>query len=230
MEPLETINAAIAAKAYPPTHEYRVERKAGGGFAFVPTGVLAERVEIIDRVFPAFFATDRDARFLDVGCNKGFFAFHGSQHFGEAVGIDHDDECYRLCQKISQVVSQSAGFPNWWFAPWSFDASAKSDVRHGRKWNRVWIGNGPHYLYRDAGGWEWCGQLAAIVDSGGLVLMEGPISMQCGDMAGFLTPELESTFAWVPFSNAMYRGFKFVASVPSPSYTPDRILHLWERR
>ena len=64
---MEDKQKLIDSLAYPPTHTYILD-------GLQPTGVLAQRLSVLNRLAPDFFT--KKGRFLDVGCNKGFFSLY----------------------------------------------------------------------------------------------------------------------------------------------------------
>ena len=90
---MENKQQLIDALAYPPTHTYVLD-------GLKPTGVLAERFAVLNRLVPDFFTGN--GSFLDVGCNKGFFSLYGSKFFNEVVGIDNTPEFIELCTKLKR--------------------------------------------------------------------------------------------------------------------------------
>ena len=194
---------------YPPTHTYSVDPKR----FLEPSKVLAERERIRREHFPDFFS---GARLLDVGCNKGYYSLVGAASFGEVVGIDPQEKCVELCRQvadqghIANARFQRCGFRDYW---------------DREPFDKIFIGNGPHHLYREIGSHDWVEKLAALSSS--WVLIEGPLTRQCPCIkrAPERYPADFDTF--VP---RMERHFVMHKKVPSCRYTPQRFVVLWERR
>jgi len=191
----------INALAYPPTHTYVLPGTA--------TGVLKERVEAFHKIAPWFWRGG-DHLFLDVGCNKGFFSLQAADSFAGVVGIDPVAGYVDLCRELlPDETFIHAGFRD--YVP-----------RH--QFGRVLIGNGHHYLFREARGWAWIKKLAVITAPQGLVLVEG--IRNADDVEGTKFPGLSE----VDFLAAMAPYFELKADGPSVDYTPDRKIWLFERR
>jgi len=199
---LESLQSKIDAIAYPPTHTYELD-------GLVPTGVLGSRMRVILPMAKEFFSV---RNFLDVGCNKGFFSMYAANRSGQVVAIDPVCEYADLCREIApencRVLNKSFG---------EFD--------HPGKFDSIFVGNGPHYLYREAGGWSFVRKLAQLCR--GQVLLEGPTGMECRDMIAAIPKELRGSFNRESQDEAFAEsGFKLLDRRPSFGYTPDRYLSL----
>jgi len=209
--PGDELQSALDAQAYPPTHTYRID-------TLEPTDVLHQRTVLMERLAPQFFATGR--RLLDVGCNKGFFSLRAAHGFERVLGLDTDQHCVWLCQHIAAYL----GVENAEFRHSSF-----GHLLTDERFDRVLIGNAHHYVFREDGGaWRWVDKLARLAT--GLVLIEGPIGMECADMLAAIPPEMRAAFDRNAFFDAMARHFALLDFAPTVSYTPDRYLMLFERR
>jgi SAM-dependent methyltransferase len=197
----------IDSLEYPPTHTYSIE-------GLVPTGVLAKRFQALKRAAPNFFT--KAGRFLDVGCNKGFFSLYGSQFFDEVIGIDNDQSSIDLCNKIRP--------PNVQFVRTGF-----RDFTPVLQFDRVLFGNVHHYIFKECSGWDWLYKLAAISRGRAQVLIEGPVDMKCTDMQKAIPRELQNSFNEKEFMKIMNRFFDLKVKTPTVSYTPDRYIMLFER-
>ncbi len=195
-----TLQERIDALTYPPTHTYRLE-------GLVPTGDLAARIETIEREFPDFFGGGRTL--LDVGCNKGFFSLY---HDGPVVGIDPERKCVDLCR----ALRPSGEFHTATFGSFQTD----------RQFDRIFIGNGPHYLFIEAGGWDWVAKLARL--SAGQVLLEGPLDMSGRDAQRCIPPALAPLFDDDARRAAFQSRFMFRKRVRSPLV--DRYFTLFKRK
>lgn len=209
---MKTLQERIDELAYPPTHTYRLE-------GLEPTGVLKQRIEILNRVGGEFFR--KGLRFLDIGCNKGWFCISKmNAPYKYIVGIDYNEEYIKLCKDIQAFVGHRRGL--------YFFNIAFRDVIPSYRFDRVMIGNVHHYLYRDANGWDWIPKLAAIMTNGGLVLIEGPKDMSCDDMDSFFPPELEIKFNSLVSHMEKY-GLRLVKTEPAVTYTPERYVWLFKK-
>lgn len=209
--PLEELQSLLDAQAYPPTHTYRLD-------SLEPTQVLRERLELMNRLSPQFFG--RGATLLDVGCNKGFFSLHAAARFARVVGLDTDAHCVWLCRRIADFL----GVENV-----EFEATSFARLAIQGRFDRVLIGNVHHYVFRECGGcWTWVDKLARLAT--GLVLIEGPLGMECKDMLAAIPEPMRVAFDRDLFFDAMSRHFALLDFAPTVSYTPDRYLMLFERR
>lgn len=210
-----SIQARIDEKAYPPTHQYDFS-------SLTPKDVLKERIEIIDRICPEFFPEAKF--FLDIGCSKGFFSMRAAQWGANVLGLDTDAEAVAISQDVARAKNLPALFIKKAFR--SLEISAEPEDR----FDRVFIGNVHHYLFVDAGGWNFIYKLAALAAPGALILVEGPTGMECQDMGRVIPFELQSLFNRDVFLSVMGRFFEPLKIVPSPSYTPDRYIMSFRRR
>ena len=197
----------IDSIAYPPTHTYSIKDMK-------PTNVLAQRMGIIKKSAPDFFTKAKS--FLDVGCNKGFFSLYGSDMFDDVLGIDSKD----LAELWTSIKRDNTEFVNTTFRMFNTR----------KMFDRVFIGNTHYKMYTECGGWEWISKLAAITCGGGLVLIEGPVSMECMDMQQAIPEKLRSGFMFKEFTKEMSRFFTMKVMVPTVGYTPDRYIMLFERK
>lgn len=191
---------------YPPTLQYTLD-------PLKPQGVLAERMEIIKSVAPLFFEGGEYC--LDVGCNKGYFSLLMSQYAKEVVSLDTDEKFVNFCSKIkpSNMQVQKLGFRD--FVPkYEFD--------------RIFIGNVHHYLFKEANGWDWIYKLAAL--SCDKVLIEGPIDMKCRDMRHVIPLLLQKEFTFERFMEIMNKFFMLKVKIPTVAYTPNRYIMYFERK
>ncbi len=191
----------INAIAYPPSHTYELT-------GLKPTGSLAERVEVIEKDFSNFFC---GGELLDVGCNKGFFSQY---HKGGVVGIDPMEECITLCKKL--------------YKSGEFYQATFKEYTTRKKFARVFIGNGHHYPFIDAGGWTWVEKLGNLTHTGGFVLLEGPTGMEGRDAQNCIPEELASEFTQSKLLEAFDPLFILRGLVPSP--LTDRYFLLFEKR
>ncbi len=192
----------IDSITYPPTHDYKIK-------GMIPIGVLSERVELFEDVCSEFFQGER---LLDIGCNKGFFSLYGD--FKEVVGIDTDLACVNLCKELG-INAIHKGF---------------RDYISYEQFDRIFIGNGPHHLFIECGGWEWIAKLAAYTAPGGLVMMEGGYDLKCKDVAIIMPRRLRHIFTQNKFLKMVEKYFIIKEKRPAVSYTPDRYIYLLERR
>jgi SAM-dependent methyltransferase len=183
--------------AYPPTHNYKLD-------GLEPIGTLKERMNL----FPdSFFHGDK---FLDIGCNKGFFMLYAKQYCNHVKGIDNDPKMTKLCSELDLDVNTT-----------SF-----RDYNPDMQFDRIMLGNVMHYLYRECGDWTWIIKLASI--STGLVLIESPIDMNCMAMYDVLDRNLRGGYNEKNFMSMMDRFFILKSKTPSP--TNDRWVMVFERK
>lgn len=192
------------ALAYPPTHSYNVESLA-------PKGPLVERVGIIGRVAPELFT---GIRFLDIGCNKGWFSLRAARTCQDVVGIDPDGMCIELCKQMAPS--------NCHFLVGTFGS-----IKYWGTFDRVFMGNGPHYPFIESGGWGFVEKLASL--SSDLLVTEGPVGMECEDMKKCIPENLTGKFNRDDFYSVMSKHWRCEAVAPSVSYTPDRYVIAWRR-
>jgi len=184
----------INDKVYPPTHHYDVA-------TLTPEWPLSERLEIILKLCPEFFTAKV---FLDVGCSKGFFSLYAAKTSDAVFAIDPDNDALDTWRDIrpENVYLQNCSFK---------EATGTAD--------RIWIGNGHHYLWRDDPNY-----ITQLIDMAtDLVLIEGPIGPHCPDMKGFEDFPNEREFL-----SGMKKGFKFLDCAQSVSYTPGRAMWLFK--
>lgn len=197
-----TLQDEIDSIEYPPSHTYRLR-------GLVPGEILGKRMAVIRKEFPKFF---KDGTLLDVGCNKGFFSLY---HRGGVVGIDPDERCVELCRKLRHTED-------------FHQASFGKYTRVGIPFNRVFMGNGHHYPFIEAGGWGFIEKLGNLVVTGGMVLLEGPTGMESVDARGCIPEELKDEFTQEKLLEAFDSLFILRKIVPSP--LTDRYFLLFEKR
>lgn len=189
----------IDAIDYPCTHQYTLE-------GLEPIGHLKKRLDMMPG---DFFEGDS---FLDIGCNKGFFSLKAKQSCKYVEAIDNTPEYVVLCRDLGINTKQVS------FRQYNPD----------RMFDRIMIGNVLHYMYRECGTWDFIIKLAAITTIKGLVLIEAPTGMECKDMKGVFSKELEKGFNHDTFMNEMSKFFTLKTISNSPS--PDRYIMLFERK
>ena len=197
-----TLQDEIDSIEYPPSHTYQLK-------GLVPGEILARRMEVITKEFSNFF---KGGALLDVGCNKGFFSLY---HKGGVVGIDPDEKCVKLCRKLRYTED-------------FYQASFGKYTRVGIPFNRVFMGNGHHYPFVEAGGWSFIEKLGNLVVTGGFVLLEGPTGMESVDAQNCIPDELASEFTQEKLLEAFDSLFILRKIVPSP--LTDRYFLLFEKR
>ncbi len=160
---------------------------------------------------PELFLGDR---FLDVGCNKGWFSLRSARSFQRVLGIDPDPRFIELCQSV---------------APWNceFRVDSFGTLETDQTFDSVFMGNGPHYPFVEAGGWGFVEKLARLSSS--LVVTEGPLGMDCKDMEMCIPEHLKPQFNPDAFRAAMGKHFELVRFAMSPAYTPNRHILAWKR-
>ena len=134
----------------------------------VPSPQLAARLDCFRKACPSFFMSG--TKFLDVGCSRGFFSLlmlRDNPNIEKIVGIDIRGEVIGLCRELLPEKSR--------FVDTSF-----RDLEIEETYDRIFIGNGPHHLYKDAGeSHDWIKKL--VVLSTDLVLLEGGFEFNDGD-------------------------------------------------
>ncbi len=188
-----TLQDEIDAIDYPPTHTYQLR-------GLVPTGQLAARVKIIEEEFPRFF---KEGTLLDVGCNKGFFSLYHKGCYVE--GIDPSEDCIRVCRKLKTVACN--------FYKETF---GELSIKDGLVFDRIFIGNGHHYPFIEAGGWGWVEKLGNLCYEGGEVLLEGPTDMDSRDAQNCIPEELAPEFNQARMLEVFDSLFTLEKIVPSP--------------
>lgn len=189
------IQRLVDALAYPPTMQYQVD-------GLVPIGPLSERVRHIDVLCPTLFNGDR---FLDVGASKGYFSLRAVQGLADVVAIEPGEEAGRILDVVLDEGVYHGGF---------------TDYPGVMRFDRAFMGNVYHHITKQIDGYAWTAKLAALMDDGGLVVIEGP-SDGCPDMPGY---PAERLFA------AMDPCFVPVASGPTTGYTPGRRIWVFRRK
>ena len=197
---------------YPPTHKFIVAQDNN----LIPTGVLGERVKIIACAFPEFFSGER---LFDIGCNKGYFSHANADRFDRIVAIDWDPDLIDICEHLHRIDRPKlVCYPA--FLPAMF-----RDFAWSTRFDRVFIGNGPHHLYREIRGHEWTAKVAALCSD--LLLTEGAHTRECRDIAkepDVYGPDFDR------LDDELGRYFTMVKRVPAVRYTPDRFVTLWKRK
>ncbi len=188
--------AEIDKLDYPPTHQYNLER-------LEPLGALKKRMRLIP------YQIFNGKRFLDIGCNKGFFSLVAKQGCEIVEAIDNNRDYVNLCKKLGINVQLST------FREFNPD----------KKYDRIMMGNVMHYMYRECGDWSFIIKLAAI--SSGLVLIEAPTGMNCKLMKDAIPKHLRKNFNNDMFMESMNRFFTLKSISNSPSQ--GRYIMLFER-
>lgn len=208
-----SLQSRIDAMAYPPTHTYRLSEHGGEPY---PTGILAERWDLLRRHFPPF-APARE-HFLDVGCNKGFFSLTARALGFTVEAIDTDPVAVDLCRSLGLAATRTT------FRAWAPPL---------HRFALVFVGNVNHYCYQEAG-WSWVRKLAAVTTDGGTVIIEGPEdASECRDiltMTPRMTAQQMLDFHWPAFERQMSRWFTLASKQPTVGYTPARYITVWRRR
>ena len=205
-----TLQSEIDAIEYPPSHTYQLN-------GLVPGEILAKRMAVITKEFPKFF---KDGTLLDVGCNKGFFSLY---HRGEVVGIDTNEKCVEICRRLHHSIWDAMKGDHKEYYTKSF-----GEFESDRKFSRVFIGNGHHYPFIEAGGWSFIEKLGNLVVTGGFVLLEGPTGMESVDAQNCIPEELASEFTQEKLIEAF--DSLFILRKIVPSSLSDRYFLLFEKR
>lgn len=202
---IDKIQKEIDGFAYPPTLTYDYK-------TMTPTGVLAQRVNLIETNFPNFF---QGKKFLDVGSSKGFFSLNYAKNFDKVVGIDIDSKGINICNQIKKENTE-------------FYHTSFGNFKTKEKFDKIFIGNGPHHLYTEMKGYGWIEKVASM--SEGEVLLETAIGMECCDMPNVIPLELQSEFNNKRFIEELEKYFEIKLKIPTVNYTPDRYLILLKRK
>lgn len=203
LQNIPSLQEAIDSLPYPPNHDYDLK-------TLRPKGELKLRLEQIKVLDPDFFNGDK---FLDIGCNKGFFSLFASQFFNEVHSIDNDSRHIDLCNKIKQknMVVEYTSFRNF-FTSDQFD--------------KILLGNVHHYLFKECKGWEWIYKLAVI--SSDTVIFEGPTDMTCKDMENVIPDDLKKNFTFQKFMDTMSKFFTLETKINS--ILPQRYVLFFKRK
>lgn len=182
-----------------------------------PTRVFKRRFGALNTFAPGFF---RGKRFLDVGCNTGFFVLYCSDKFLHVTGIDNDyhHKHIEVCEAIQEL------FPEYQSIEFIF--ASFRNFTTSELYDRIFIGNGPHHMFREIGGCEWIAKLAAI--SNGQVLMEGLVDTKSPELEGFIPKELYPKFDM--FYSEMDKYFELQQKEPERIYGVGRYLLLYRRK
>ncbi len=208
----------IDAIAYPPTHEYLYA-------PLTPLGVLKEREHRILRACPKFYGKPGDS-FLDIGFNKGYFTLAAEMHGCKVTGIEPDLACWELVGQLRRNLGTFLEYGSFKDATSGLLFTASG----GFGFDRVFCGNGPHYPYREAGGWGWLDTIGKIIKPDAIVVFEGPTGMECEDMVKCIPRDIQKDFHYQALIYEMEEraGLKMVGSPHrSVSYTPDRWITVW---
>jgi SAM-dependent methyltransferase len=175
----------IDSVIYPETMQYVLD-------GLVPTGCLIDRMKVFNDVCPQFFTSGNSL--LDIGCSKGFFSLLAANNgFKRVVGIDPNSKVIDLCNELKT--------DNMEFVVDSF-----RDFKINGLYDRIFIGNGPHYLFADCSGtWDWIYKLAIL--STDLVLLEGGFDMSDPQMESLIKPKLVCNFSLDKFINVANKFF-----------------------
>lgn len=203
---LQNINASqkiIDSLSYPPNHDYDLE-------TLKPRGELKLRLSQINALDPNFFKGDK---FLDIGCNKGFFSLLASQYVNDVHSIDTDIQRINLCNMIKQknMIVEHTSFRNF---------------TTNNQFDKILLGNVHHYLFKECEGWAWIYKLAVI--STDEVIFEGPIDMTCTDMENVIPDNLKKEFTFEKFLGIMSKFFTLEIKIDS--ILPQRYVMLFKRK
>ena len=213
----EALQARVDAQAYPPTMQYELGRYS----RLEPGAILKSRLAKISPLIHEALESCPTNYFLDVGCNKGFFSLTMALGGYRVEGLDISRDCVQLCRDIFKAYGLHGQFWPQSFREWI----------PPHRYGVVFLGNVHHYIFKECDGWDWLAKLAAITETGGMVILEGPFGMECKDMAPVLTdPEQQALFTWENFlDEASYVGLGLVEKVPSGAYTPDRYVAMFRK-
>lgn len=182
----------IDSQVYPPNCHYTLD-------GLKPSPLLKERLDLMPDEF--WYGE----KFLDIGCNKGFFSLYSKCDYVKAIDVDNDN--IELCQKLG-INAVNTSF---------------RDFTTSLQFDRIFLGNVMHYMYLDSG-WDFIYKLAVI--SSDLVLIESPTGLECQDMKGVLPKDCDYTYHI--FMSIMNKFFTLEYRVKSPS--PDRYIMMFRRK
>jgi len=184
-----------------------------------PKGTLVERLKIFDAVAPRFF--EEGKRILDIGCARGFFSLlahrrqlsEGDDKVSPGVAIDINPEFVADATKLAEGL------------PIRFVCSSFQDfLLGGGCFDRIFIGNGPHYMFRGCGfHHDWLAKLSVL--STDLVLMEGGFDFGDPELHSLVNgPGPVSRFSFSAFEKAVSQHFDILAHVSSHIKGRDVVL------
>jgi len=199
----KVLQQKIDSLSYPPTHEYVLE-------TLEPKGLLQMRYKQFRIIAPHFFTVDK---FLDVGCNKGFFSLLACKNSTLVHSLDVDEKFVDLCNDLKQsnMNVKKTTFREFY-----------TDIQY----DSILLGNVYHYLFRECKGWDWIYKLAAI--SKGYVLIEGAINMNNKPMRDAIPKELHHDFTYEKFIDIMTKFFTL--ELKTKSAIQARYVMLFKRR
>jgi SAM-dependent methyltransferase len=186
----------LDAQIEPQTMTYQLEN-------LTPTGNLLERVKAFRAVGAEFFTAGE--RLLDVGCAKGYFSFIAANAGLQVKGIDPNRAAIDLCNELTDPSN-----------PIEFDCCSFRDLwLEDVYYDRIFIGNGPHYMFVGSGGnWDWIDKLAVL--SSGHVLLEGGFDFEDPQMNDLIPEHARSKFTWEQFKSKAELYFHIIVYAPSP--------------
>jgi hypothetical protein len=102
-----------------------------------------------------------------------------------------------------------------------------------RRYDRIFAGNVHHYLFKEAScTYAYLTKLSALTEDSGLLLIEGPLGMECRDMARVLPdPRQSACFSRQGFLHAASQAdFEVLSVSPTTAFTPNRYIVALRRR
>lgn len=167
-----------------------------------PTNSLVVRMDAFNIVAPNFFSTGR--KLSDVGCAKGYFSLLAAKNGLLVRGIDYNQKAIDLCRILQGSETKT-----------KFDCvSFRNFPLNDDYYDRIFIGNGPHYMFVDSGGnWDWVDKLAVL--STDLVLLEGGFNFEDPQMKNLVTVRKED-FNWECFAKKAEEFFEIQKKEISP--------------
>ncbi len=207
---LEEKQQLLDSMIQPETMQYELS-------TLTPRESMIGRIKVFDDVCPGFF--EFGDRLLDVGCGKGFFSLFAARNrsssFIEAVGIDYNQKAIDLCNEIKEDGTR-------------FICNSFREFAIDAYYDRIFIGNGPHYLFADCHQtWDWIYKLAVL--STDLVLLEGGFNFEDQQMLDLINSEDgASNFTFDKFQNVVEKFFTIEAKVQSS--IPGRYVVLLKKK
>lgn len=200
---IEKAQPQINSLFHSSTYQYKIDKLKA-------IGDLKKRQDIFNQIAPNFF---QGWNFLNIGCNTGYFPLVAAQFFEKVQIIDEDEKFIKLCKTLKQSNMEV------------FHDSFR-DFMPLIEFDKIFIDNVHHHIFKQCRGWEWICKLAAI--SNGEVLIEGPVDTDYKDIKTLFSKELQSKFTFEDFMQAMDPFFSLEKKIKS--INPDCWVMLFKRK